>query len=61
MKVATPLLDRNKTVFEVLLKGMAMKSLIFQLKLMALVMVYVEICARGNVPVFAGVRQYITC
>ena len=53
---------------------MAMKKLVLQLKLMALVMVYVEICARGNVPaycnkttgvdmqnhVFAGVKQYIT-
>ena len=69
-KVATPLLDRNKTVFKIL-----MKILVLQLKLMALVMVYVEICARVNVPVYcnkaagidmqnyavAGVKQYITC
>ena len=31
---------------------MVMKSLGRQLKLMALVMVYVEICARGNVPIY---------
>ena len=30
---------------------MAMKSLVLQLKLMTLVMVYVEICARGDVSV----------
>ena len=74
-KVATPLLDRNKTVFEILLKDMAMKSLVLQLELMALVMTYVEICARSNVSVYcnketgidmqnhavAGVKQNITC
>ena len=75
-KVATPLLDRNKTVFEILLKDMAIKSLVLQLKLMTLVMEYVEICARESVPVYcnkatgldmqndavAGVIiQYITC
>ena len=51
-KVATPLFDRNKTLFEILLKGMAKKSLDRQLKLMTLVMVYAEICARGNVPIY---------
>ena len=54
---------------------MAMKSLVVQLKLMTLVMAYVEICSRGNVPVYckkatrinmqnhavAGVKQYLTC
>ena len=54
---------------------MAIKILVLQLKLMTLVMVYVEICARENVPVYcnkatgvnmqndavAGVKQYITC
>ena len=54
---------------------MAVKSLVLQLKLMTLVMLYVEICARENVPVYcnkatgadmqndavAGVKQYITC
>ena len=54
---------------------MAMKSLVLQLKLMALVMVYVEICARGDVSVkcnkatginiqnhaVARVNQYINC
>ena len=74
-RVATPLLDRNKTVFEILLKEMAIKSLVLQLKLMTLVMVYVEICARKIVSVYcnkttgvdmqndvvAGVKQYITC
>ena len=53
---------------------MAIKSLVLQLKLMTLVMVYVEICARENVPVYcnkatgvdmhndavSGVKQYIT-
>ena len=74
-KVTTPLLDRNKTVFEILLKDMTIKSLVLQLRLMTLVMVYVEICARENVPVYCnkatgvdmqndavtGVKQYITC
>ena len=74
-KVATPLSDRNKTVFEILLKDMAIKSLVLQLKLMTLVMVYVEICARENVPVYCNkatgvdmqndavtrVKHYITC
>ena len=54
---------------------MAIKSLVLQLKLMILVMVYIEICARENVPVYcnkatgidmqndvvAGVEQYVTC
>ena len=54
---------------------MDIKSLVLQLKLMTLVMVYVEICARENAPVYcnkatgvgmqndavAGVKQYITC
>ena len=53
---------------------MAIKSLVLQSKLMTLMMVYVEICARKNVPVYcnkatgadmqngtvAGVKQYIT-
>ena len=43
------MLDRNKTVFEILLKDMATKSLDHQLKLISLVMVYVEISARENV------------
>ena len=45
-------IETRKTVFEILLKDMVMKSLGRQLKLMALVMVYVEICARGNVPIY---------
>ena len=53
-KAATPLLERNKTVFEVLLKDMAIKSLVLGLKLMTLVMVYVEICARENVPAYCN-------
>ena len=74
-EVTIPLRYINKTVFEILLKGMAIKNLVLQLKLMALAMVYVEFCARGNVPVYcnkatginmqnhavAGVKQYITC
>ena len=54
---------------------MAIKSLVLQLELMTLVIVYVEICARENVPVYcnkatgvnmqndavAGIKQYITC
>ena len=74
-KVATPLLDRNKTFFETLLKDMTIKSLVLQLKLMTLMMVYVEICASENVLVYcdkatgidiqndaiAGVKQYVTC
>ena len=74
MKVATSLLDRNKTVFEILLKNMAIKSLVLQLNLMTLEVVYIEICARENVPVYcnketgvdmqnhavAGVKHYVT-
>ena len=33
---------------------MAIKILVLQLKLMVLVMVYVEICARENVPVYCN-------
>ena len=51
-KVVIPLFDRNKSVFEIMLRDMDMISLNCQLKLMALVMVYVEIVARGNVPLF---------
>ena len=54
---------------------MAKKFLVLQLKLMTLVMIYVENCARANVPAHcnkatginiqnhavAGVKQYITC
>ena len=50
-KVATPLFDRSKTVFEILLKEIPMKGLDLQLKLMTLMMVYVEFCARRNVPI----------
>ena len=46
-KFATPLLDKRKRVFEMLLKDTATKGLVLQLKLMALVIVYVEICAQG--------------
>ena len=53
-KVVNPLLERNKTVFEVLLKDMAIKSLVLGLKLMTLVMVNVEIYARENVPVYCN-------
>ena len=74
-KAATPFLDRNKSVFEILLKDMAIKSLFLQLQLTTLVMVYVEICATENVAVYctkaagidvqndavAGVKRYITC
>ena len=66
---------RNKTVFEISLKDINIKSLVLQLKLMTLVMVYVEICAKENSPVYcdkatcvdvlddavARVKQYITC
>ena len=74
-KVAIPLLNRNKTVFKTLLKDVAIKILVLQLKLITLVIVYVEICARENVSVccnkatgvymqnyaVAGVKQYMTC
>ena len=74
-KFTTPLLDRNKTPFEILLKDMDVKSLVLQLKLLTLMMVYIEICARENAPVHcnkatcvdmqndavAGVKQYMTC
>ena len=74
-KFANLLLDRNKGIFEILLKDINIKSLVLKLKLMTLVMVHVEICARENSPVYcnkatgvgmqndgvAGVKQYITC
>ena len=50
-KFATPLLNRNKTVFEISLKDMDIRSSVLQLKLTTVVMVYVEICARENAPV----------
>ena len=69
------MVDRNKTVFEIPLKDMAIKSLVLQLKLITLMMVYLETCARENAPVYcnkatgvdmqndalAGVKQYVTC
>ena len=51
-KVAIPLFERNETIFKILLKDIAMKTLDCQLKLMALVVVYVTICARGNSPIY---------
>ena len=33
---------------------MAIKSLVLQLKLMTLVMGYIEICARENVPIYCN-------
>ena len=56
--VATSLFDRNKTVFEILLKDMAMKSLDSQLKLMALVMVYVKICEGANVTIYYNKHRH---
>ena len=56
--VATSLFDRNKTVFEILLKDMAMKSLDSQLKLMALVMVHVKICERANVTIYYNKHRH---
>ena len=52
-----------------------MEILVLHIQFMALVMVHVEICARGNVPIYcnkatgidmknhaaAGFKQYITC
>ena len=46
----TPLLDRNKALLEIVLKDM--KGLVLQV--MAVVMVYVDICAEGNVPVYCN-------
>ena len=43
-KVATPLLDRSKTALEIFLKD----------KLMTLALLYVEICAREDVPVYCN-------
>ena len=34
------------------MKDTALRSLDHQLKLMTLVMIYIEICARGNVPIY---------
>ena len=48
------MLDRNKAVFEIMLKDMAIKDLVLQLKLMTLVMVYVEICTTENVPFYCN-------
>ena len=46
-------------VFEILMKGTAMKSLDLQLKVMALVMVYTEICVRRNVPIWSLVAHAV--
>ena len=51
-KLSSHCLIETSQVFEILLRDMAMKSLNYELKLIALVMVYVEIGARGNVPIF---------
>ena len=51
-----------KSVFEILLKDVAMKGLDRQLKLMTLVTIYNEICARGNVPIYnkaTGINMHI--
>ena len=50
-KFAISLFDKNKSVFEILLTDIAMKISDCQLKLMALITVYVEVCVRGNVPI----------
>ena len=50
-KILILLLYRNKTVFERLQKDMAIKSLVLQIKLMTLLMVYVKICAREKIRV----------
>ena len=61
-------------VFEILLKDIAIKSLVLQLKVIKFVIVYVGICARENVPIYcnkatgadmhndtvARVKQYIS-
>ena len=63
-KVTIPLFDRNRSVFEILLKYMDMKSLDCQLKLITLVMVtFVDnICSRREVPIFCtkliGINMY---
>ena len=46
------MLDRNKAVFEIMLKDMTIKDLVLQLKLMTLV--YVEICTTENVPFYCN-------
>ena len=51
-KVTIPLLNKKNSNFEILLEDMAMKGLNRQIKLMALVMVYLESCARGNVSIY---------
>ena len=49
-KLPSHCLIDEKLIFEILLREMAIKRLDCQLKLMAFVMVYVKIVARGNVP-----------
>ena len=51
-KLAPHFSMETKTVIEILMKEMAMKSFDHQLKLMTLVIVYIKICARGNSPIY---------
>ena len=48
------MLDKNKTVFEISLKDMDIKIFVVQLKLMAMVMVYFQICAIENALVYCN-------
>ena len=50
-KFATLLLKRNKATSEILLKDKGINSLVLQLSLLALVVVYVETRAREKAPV----------
>ena len=45
--------DKSKSVFGILARDMAMKSLDRQLNLMALMMVHVEIWVKGNVAIYS--------
>ena len=53
-----PLFDRNRSIFEILLRDIAMKSLNYQVKLMTLVMVYIQIGAKGNILILTIRHQH---
>ena len=46
--------ETRQSLIKILLKDMAKKTLDCQLKLMALVTVYVTICTRGNFPIYSS-------
>ena len=60
-KVAIPLFERNETIFKILLKDIAMKTLDCQLKLMALVWYTLQFVREGILLFTEAEQQVSTC